>query len=78
MFLPFRMFFEFVENSSITEFEDEMEFPFPPKNLDQIHQIRMLQILGKKMQRRTWLLSLAIRGFSIRVLVFAVLTNHGF
>jgi len=42
------MFFEFIENSSITEFEDEMEFPFPPKNLNKIDQIWMLQILGKK------------------------------
>lgn len=45
--LPFGMFFKLVENCSITKFEDEMEFPLPPKNFDQIDQIRVLQILVK-------------------------------
>lgn len=39
------MFFKLVENCSITKFEDEMEFPLPPKHFDQVHKIRVFQIL---------------------------------
>jgi hypothetical protein len=41
------MFFKLVEDGPITKFEDEVQLPFPPEHLDQVHQIRMLQILPK-------------------------------
>ena len=29
----------------VTELEDEVELPLPSENLDQVHQVRVLQVL---------------------------------
>ena len=44
-FLPFCMFLQFIENGSITVFEYQVELSLPPKHLDKIDQVGMLQIL---------------------------------
>ena len=43
--LPFRMFFQFIENRSFAIFKDQMQLSFSSKYFDQIDQIWMLQIL---------------------------------
>ena len=42
--LPFGMLFQFIENRSFTVFKDQMQFPFPSEDFNQIDQVGMLQI----------------------------------
>lgn len=40
-----RIFLQFVQYRSFAEFEHQMQFFIPFENFDQIHQIRMFQLL---------------------------------
>ncbi len=48
MYIPSRMFFQFVEHSEVAVFKDEVQLLFAPENLDQIHQVWMFQLLRIK------------------------------
>ena len=41
----FRIFLQLVEHSVVAELEHEVQLPLPPEHLDQVHKVRVLQVL---------------------------------
>ena len=42
---PLWVLLQLIEDSVVAELENEMQLPLPSKHLDQVHQVRVLQVL---------------------------------